>query len=91
MDKIKKMLLMAPTGQLDPGVFPLIEAWDVPPTSIQVLQVIDWCIYEALASDFTLRLLQTLYDMALMREGRKHEDNIPLASWRQTTVFNTTE
>jgi hypothetical protein len=79
---LKQMLLTAPETQLDHQMFPLIEKWDDEPTSLQLLEVLDQCIYFALASGFVITLLQNMYDLALEREGKTHEDDIPFATWR---------
>lgn len=79
---LKQMLLTAPDTQLDSCMFPLIEKWDDEPTSLQILEVLDQCIFSALASGFVVGLLQTLYDAACKREGKTHEDNVPFATWR---------
>jgi hypothetical protein len=83
MSDLKKILLSAPDTQLDKQMFPLIEKWDEPnATSLQILEVLDQCIFASLASGFVVNLLQTLYDVALKNEGKTHEQNAPLATWR---------
>lgn len=79
---IKTLLLAAPDNQLDASMHPLITGWDEPPTSIQVLEVLDRCIHGSLASSFLVSTLQAVYDMACEREGKQHQDNVPLATWR---------
>jgi hypothetical protein len=79
---MKKLLLKAPDTQLDASMFPLIEKWDEPAKAIQILEVLDQCVYASLASGFTIRLLQMLYDAALVNEKITHEDVVPLATWR---------
>ena len=83
MRSIKEKFLTAPDGQLDKCMFPLIEKWDDEPTSIQILEVLDKCIYASLASGFVVGLLQVLYANRLGVEQKVHEDNIPLATWRK--------
>lgn len=80
---LKQLLLQAPDGSLDACMFPLIEKWNEPDaTSLQILEVLDHCIYGALTNGFTTTLLQVLYDHALERERKTHEDNLPFATWR---------
>lgn len=79
---LKKALLTAPDRQLDASMFPLIEAFDTPPTALQLLEVIDKIIFSSLASGFVLTLLQLSYDDILEAEGKTHEDMVPLATWR---------
>lgn len=82
MSTIKEMLLTAPNEQLDPCMFPIIERWSDEPTSLQLLEVIDKCIYASLASGFVVSLLQTLLEVAMERENVTLDDITPLAVWR---------
>jgi hypothetical protein len=79
---IKQNLLTAPESQLDASMKPLIEKWDDKPTALQILEVLDHCIYAALASGFVIKMLQTLLDIAMTNEQVKLEDLVPLATWR---------
>ena len=82
MNKFKEALLKAPDSQLDSSMFPLIEKWDDEPTPIQILEVLDKCIFASLASGFTIVLLENLLDMALKREKTTLEEVVKLATWR---------
>jgi hypothetical protein len=79
---MKELFLAAPSGQLDSSVKPLIEKWDEPPTSLQVLEVLDQCIHGSLGSDFVVAALQAVYESRLSAEGKSHNDNVPFAVWR---------
>lgn len=83
MSNIRDMLLEAPEGQLDACMHEKIRAWDDAPTSLQILEVLDDCIYAALASGFVVTLLQALLDGALKREHRTLDDILPFAFWRE--------
>ncbi len=81
--QMKKMLLKAPNDQLDKSMFPLIKQWDEPfVKSIQILEVLDQCIYASLASGFTIQLLEAMLETALSNERKTLEEIIPLATWR---------
>ncbi len=82
-DSIKSVLLAAPVSQFDEVMHPFVQKWDDPPTSLQLLEVLDLCILCAHGSDLVITLLQTVYDETLQREQKKHEDNVPLATWRK--------
>ena len=82
MNPFSELLLEAPDSQLDASMKPLIKKWSDPPTAIQILEVLDFCIHGALASGFVVAVLQVQYDVALKREGKRHEDMVPLATWR---------
>lgn len=81
--ELKEMLLQAPDTQLDHSMFPLIEQWSEPnPTALQVLEVLDKCVFSSLASRFTISLLQHLFDAALKTEGKTEAEVVQRATWR---------
>lgn len=80
---LKSTILESPDGHLDKSVKPLIEGWDDEPTSLQVLEVLDKCVHEGLASELMMQLFNRLYDDALNKEGKTHNDNVALATWRK--------
>jgi DNA-binding transcriptional ArsR family regulator len=82
MQNIKAMLLQAPDSQLDHSMFPLIEKWDEEPTSLQILEVLDQCIFAALASGFTVTVLQAMLNQTLVKEKQTLDDILPQATWR---------
>lgn len=77
------MLLVAPDGQLDASVKPLIEKWNDEPTSLQVLKVLDQCVNSALASGFTISLLEMLLKEGIERENTTYDAVVDQATWRQ--------
>jgi hypothetical protein len=78
-----ELLLVAPEDQLDPSMLPLIEKWDRPiPKAVQVLEVLDKCIYSSLCTDFVVGVFQTIYDNALENEKTTHAEIEALATWR---------
>ena len=82
MSELADLLLNSSDRQIDPAMHPLIRKWDEEPTALQILEVLDHCIHGGLASGFTVRALQVFYDLALQREGKTHEEIVPLATWR---------
>lgn len=81
-EDIRELLCAAPADQLDASMFPLIMRWDPEPSALQVLEVLDACIHGALASSFTIKTLEILYEVACKREGVTHEQAAMQASWR---------
>ena len=77
-------LLNLSDSQLDAVVKPLIIKWDQPPTPLQILEVLDLCIHDALASNFVVSFLQALYSIACTRVGLTHEQIVEQAIWRQS-------
>ena len=82
MKEVIQLLTEAPDYELDPQAIELIKKWDATPTALQILEVLDKCVYCAWASGFTMQVLNLLYDTTLKNEGKKHEDMVPLATWR---------
>lgn len=80
---LKQLLLEAPEEHLDKSMKPLIEKWSNPPKSLEVLEVLDKCVYWCLASTLSMTVLESMYDGACVVECKAHEDNEPLASWRK--------
>lgn len=82
MKEIVQLLLEAPDNQLDEQAKVFIRQWDEVPTALQILKVLDICVHAALASSFAMSVLNVMYENALKAEGKKHEDLVPLATWR---------
>jgi hypothetical protein len=81
-DAIRDLLTRLSDRQIDASMIPLLERWDEPPSAIQVLEVLDRCIHESLASGLVVAVLQAAYDQALAREGTTHEAVVKGATWR---------
>lgn len=82
MPTLREHLLQAPDRHLDASMLPLIKGWMEPPYAIEVLEVLDHCAHSALASDFVIMVLNSLYDEALDREQKTNDDIVKLADWR---------
>lgn len=76
-------LLQAPDSQLDASMFPLIKAWGDPPTPLQVLEVLDKCIFSALASGFVVTLLQIMFDELCKSNNTSLDEVVKGAVWRK--------
>jgi hypothetical protein len=84
LSDLKALLLEAPNDHLDHSMFPLIEKWDDEPKAIQILEVLDKCIYYALASGFAVQALQVMLVTATTNENTTLEQLEQLATWRTT-------
>lgn len=51
--------------------------------AIKILEVLDTAIHGSLANGFVVNVLQIIYEQCLEMEGKKHEDMVPLAHWRE--------
>lgn len=67
----------------DPIAKNLVKKWSTPAKSIQVLEVLDICIFSSLTSNFYITILTILYHMCLKNEGVTHSDLQKLAVWRK--------
>lgn len=81
--EFKKLLLESPDSQLDAQMFPYIEKWSETPTSLEILEVLDYCVRYALASGFMLNILNILLDGAMQLEGTTLEEVVKHATWRK--------
>lgn len=77
-----KLLLESPDTQLDASMKPLIEKWSDPPKAVQILEVLDRCIFSSLASGFIVKVFQMAYADALVTEKTTHDELLKLATWR---------
>ena len=82
MKDIIAYLLTASNDYLDESMKPLISKWSDPPTALQVLEVLDKCIYGSLANELVILALTTMYDVRCKAEGTTHEQVIAQAAWR---------
>jgi hypothetical protein len=80
---MKEIVLEAPDSQLDASMKPLVEKWSTPPKAIEILEVLDWCIFSSLASGLVVTLLQNMYAEAVIKEKVSHEEMGRLAVWRK--------
>jgi hypothetical protein len=80
--EIIEYLLKVPDAQLDYRMKLFIQRWSDPATPIQILEVLDLCIHEALASGYVVSELQILYDDSCKANNVSHEDIIKDAIWR---------
>lgn len=81
--KVIDYLLIAPDSQLDAAMKPFISKWQNPPKAIEILEVLDYCIHDALASGIVVIVLQTMYNAAIKIENTTHEEVIKYATWRK--------
>lgn len=82
---LREMLQQAPSEQLDPAVFPMIKNWQDIPTPESVLEVLDHCVFGALASGFTMSVIETIFDAALQAAGKTEAEVMKTAdeTWRK--------
>lgn len=80
---VRTLLFAASDNQLDSTMKPLIRKWDNPPKAIQILEVLDYCVYGSLASGFMVTVLEFMLDDALKREGTTQDKLAIRATWRK--------
>lgn len=81
---LKQHLLVAPAEVLSPLLLPIVERWNDPPTSIQLLELLDQCVHTGGAAGFVVMALETLMMATMKTEGVTSKDLLPLAVWRNT-------
>lgn len=79
---IKQMFLEAPDNHIDSNLRPMIEEWSDPPTSLQMLKVLDAMVYGGSASGFVISVLDDLMRKAIVQEGTTFSNIVSQAHWR---------
>lgn len=82
MKGFKQIMLLAPDTQLDSCMKPLIEKWSDPPKAIEILEVLDRCIFSSLCTGFVVTVLEHQYKVALNAEGLTEKEITVQARWR---------
>ena len=82
MNEVIKLLRIAPDSQLDNSMQQLIEKWSDTPSSLQILEVLDRCIWGSLSSGFVIGVLERMLYETLKLENKTLEDILPDATWR---------
>jgi hypothetical protein len=82
MREFVDLLMNAPDNLLDASLKPKIGAWSEPPTSLQILEVLDFAIRGALASSVVVSVLESVYSQRLDEEKTTHEEVVKNAMWR---------
>lgn len=77
------LLKTAPDSQLDNGLKPLLAAWANPPTALQVLELLDQCVYCGGASGTVMTLLEAMFDDRIKAEGVTYDSVAEHAVWRE--------
>ena len=75
-------LKAAPHGEIDTFAVDKMKTWGELPSSLEVLEILDMCIYGALASPIAITAIKQLYSYLLESENKTHDDNVPYAHWR---------
>lgn len=83
MNKLIAALLEAPDSHLDSSMKPYIEKWHNPPRALEVLEVLDYCTFSALASTFMMQVLNILLEEAFKNENTTLTEITPHAVWRK--------
>lgn len=81
---LKQHFLSAPAAMLDPALLPIVVRWDDPPTSIQLLELLDHCVHTGGAPRFVIMAIESVMLTTMKAEGVTSEDLLPRAVWRNT-------
>lgn len=82
-ESIKTTMLQAPATQMDESIRAIIREWDDPPTALQVLKALDFCVHGGAASSFVVTALQIVLRSACARENTTLTALVAQASWRK--------
>jgi hypothetical protein len=79
---IKENLLRLSDSSLDISMIQLVKNWSSPFKAIEILEVLDKSIFEALASGSVIKILEILLNDALKLENLTHDELVIHAHWR---------
>lgn len=80
---MKTLLLQAPDTQICPLTKAKIKNWSATPTSLEILETLDYMIFYATASGFAVATVEMLLNETLKTENKTLEEILPLAHWRK--------
>jgi hypothetical protein len=84
--EFKECLLRFSDQSLDDKIKPKIRAWSDPPTALQILEVLDACIYGSLCTGVIVMGLQQHLNQHIAREGTTLEAVVAQAAWRRASL-----
>ena len=80
----KEMFLKAPDSQISPSIRNMIDSqWNDPPTSLQILRVLDAIVHYGEGSDFVVTAMNELLKETLQKEGTTMTQIVEKAEWRK--------
>lgn len=82
LKEFKGLFLLAPNDQIDETLKERIKEWEKIPKAIEILQILDYAVTHALASDFAISVFQIALKVALENEQKTIENLLPQAWWR---------
>lgn len=71
---MRKILLNAPSDELEPKLIPHIRNWGEKITSINIAKVLDYAIFNSNTSDYTIDFLEEMLEFSLKSENKKMSD-----------------
>ena len=74
-------ILDAPDSQLDESVFEDIKGWNLEPTSLDILFVLDKIVYASLGSEFTVTMFGMLLAQSLIEEKMSMDELLSQRDW----------
>ena len=76
--------LDAPEGHMDASMKPKFKALaeNLDRKAVDLLRIIDECVYGSLCSDFSVYVLNTTWKAMLEKEGKTQEQGFAEATWR---------
>ena len=75
------LILEAPDSQLDASIFEDIKGWDLEPTALDILLVLDKIVYFSLGSEFTVSMFGMVLTQAMLEEGIDMEKLVSQRNW----------
>lgn len=83
-EDIIKTLLKLSGDALDDKIKVLIRNWNFNPSSLQILEVLDKCVYDSLCNSFCVNVFEILLDNKIKEENTTYDEVVKKAFWRNS-------
>lgn len=81
-EDIIKALLQLSDNALGDEVKIIIRNWNYNPSALQILEVLDKCVYGSLCNSFCINVFEILLDNKIKEENTTYDEVVKKAFWR---------
>jgi hypothetical protein len=82
-ENMLKTLLQLSDDALDNNIKVLIRNWNFNPSALQILEILDKCIYGSLCDSFCIKLFEILLESKIKEENTTYDEVVKKAYWRE--------
>lgn len=81
-ENIIKTLLEMSDDALDDKIKIIIRNWNYKPSALQILEVLDKCVYGSLCNSFCIKVFEILLEDKIKEENTTYDEVVKKAFWR---------